>query len=345
MRPGQIGQIAEVSQGPRVTLADVAARAGVHPATASRALSPDRQPMIGPGTVQRVVQAAADLAYEPDLVARALRTQRSFTVGVLMPGPEDPSVLPLLRGVEDGLAAAGYATLLAGPGGADREAAVARMRARHVDGLIIPGAVLASTACASAPPDAWPPGLPVVVAGRPPAPARVPAAAVDHAHGARLVLDHLTGLGHRRIGRITLPAGGASPSHRPGVRDLAARAGTAQEGQRCAHALLAQGCTAIAAATDLLAAGVLAAVAQAGQRCPADITVTGYGDTPLSTALAPPLTTVRLPYFQVGRLAAELLLAAISGQPAPAEIRYAAPELVVRASCAPGPGYDRHTHT
>ena len=86
-------------------------------------------------------------------------------------------------------------------------------------------------------------------------------------------------------------------------------------------------------------------MAQAGQRCPADITVTGYGDTPLSTALTPPLTTVRLPYFQVGRLAAELLLAAISGQPAPAEIRYAAPELVVRASCAPGPGYDRHTHT
>ena len=158
-----------MSQGPRVTLADVAARAGVHPATASRALSPDRQPMIGPGTVQRVVQAAADLAYEPDLVARALRTQRSFTVGVLMPGPEDPSVLPLLRGVEDRLAAAGYATLLAGPGGADREAAVARLRARHVDGLIIPGAVLASTARASAPPDAWPPGLPVVVADGPPA--------------------------------------------------------------------------------------------------------------------------------------------------------------------------------
>ena len=70
MRPGQIGQIAEVSQGPRVTLADVAARAGVHPATASRALSPDRRPMLGPGTVERVVQAAADLAYQPDLVAR-----------------------------------------------------------------------------------------------------------------------------------------------------------------------------------------------------------------------------------------------------------------------------------
>jgi LacI family transcriptional regulator len=328
----------------RVKLADVAAAAGVHPATASRALSPDRQPMLGPGTVQRVVQAAADLGYEPDLVARALRTHRSFTVGVLLPGPDDPAGLPLLRGAEDGLAAAGYATLLAGPGGPDRDDPVARLRARQVDGLIIPGTVLASTVYAREPPGAWPPGLPVVVAGAPPAPARVPAAAVDHARGARLVLDHLTGLGHRRIGRITLPAGGAAPSHRPGVRDLAARAGTAREGQRCARALLARGCTAIAAATDQLAAGALAAVTQAGLRCPADITVTGYGDTPLSAALTPPLTTVRLPCFQVGRTAAELLLAAISGRAAPAEIRYAAPELVVRASGAPAPAYDRHTH-
>ena len=164
---------------------------------------------------------------------------------------------------------------------------MARLLARHVDGLIIPGTAFASTVYASAPPDAWPPGLPVVVAGSPAAPARVPAAAVDHAHGARLVLDHLAGLGHRRTGRITLAAGGAGPSHRPGVIDLAAKAGTAQEGQRCAHALLARGCTAIAAATDLLAAGALAAVAQAGLRCPADITVVGYGDTPLSAALTP----------------------------------------------------------
>jgi LacI family transcriptional regulator len=335
MRPGQI---AEVSQGPRVKLADVAARAGVHPGTASRALSPDRQSVLGQDTVQRVVQAAADLGYEPDLLARALRTQRSFNVGVLMPDPDDPSVLPLLRGIEDGLAAAGYAALIAGP--ADRAGALARMRARHVDGLIVPGRVYAA-----APPDAWPPGLPVVVAGSPQAPARVPAAAVDHAHGARLILDHLAGLGHQHIGRITRPASGPRTGpgrgHRPGVVDLAARAATAEEGRRCARALLRRGCTAIAAATDLLAAGALAAVTEAGLRCPADVTVTGYGDTPLSAALAPPLTTVRLPYFLVGRHAAELLLAAIADRAAPAEIRYAAPELVIRGSCAPEPAVNR----
>jgi len=330
MRPGQI---AEVSQGPRVKLADVAARAGVHPGTASRALSPDRQSVLGRGTVQRVLQAAADLGYEPDLLARALRTQRSFNVGVLMPDPDDPSVLPLLRGIEDGLAAAGYAALIAGP--ADRAAALARMRARHVDGLIVPGRVYAA-----APPDAWPAGLPVVVAGSPQVPARVPAAAVDHAHGARLILDHVAGLGHQNIGRITRPGDGPG-THRPGVAGITARAATAEEGRRCARTLLRQGCTAIAAATDLLAAGALAAVTEAGLRCPADITVTGYGDTPLSAALTPPLTTVRLPYFLVGRHAAELLLAAIADRAAPAEIRYAAPELVVRGSCAPEPAVNR----
>jgi LacI family transcriptional regulator len=330
MRPGQI---AEASQGPRVKLADVAARAGVHPGTASRALSPDRQSVLGRGTVQRVLQAAADLGYEPDLLARALRTQRSFNVGVLMPDPDDPSVLPLLRGIEDGLAAAGYAALIAGP--ADRAAALARMRARHVDGLIVPGRVYAA-----APPDAWPPGLPVVVADSPQAPARVPAAAVDHAHGARLILDHLAGLGHQNIGRITRPGDGPG-THRPGVTAMTARAATAEEGRRCARTLLRQGCTAIAAGTDLLAAGALAAVTEAGLRCPADITVTGYGDTPLSAALTPPLTTVRLPWFLVGRHAAELLLAAIADRAAPAEIRYAAPELVVRGSCAPAPAVNR----
>lgn len=122
---------------------------------------------------------------------------------------------------------------------------------------------------------------------------------------------------------------------------MTARAATAEEGRRCARTLLRQGCTAIAAGTDLLAAGALAAVTEAGLRCPADITVTGYGDTPLSAALTPPLTTVRLPWFLVGRHAAELLLAAIADRAAPAEIRYAAPELVVRGSCAPAPAVNR----
>jgi len=84
--------------------------------------------VLGRGTVQRVLQAAADLGYEPDLLARALRTQRSFNVGVLMPDPDDPSVLPLLRGIEDGLAAAGYAALIAGP--ADRAAVLVLLQRR-----------------------------------------------------------------------------------------------------------------------------------------------------------------------------------------------------------------------
>jgi len=316
MRPGNV---AAARQPRRVRLTEVAARAGVHPGTASRALSADRRLMVGQETMQRVLRAAADLGYEPDLLARGLRTQRSFTVGVLIPGLDDLSVLPLLRGAEEALAGAGYAALIASIGG-NREAVLARMRTRHVDGLIIAGRLYAS-----APPSAWPSALPVVVAGGPSAPPGVPAAAVDHELGARLIRDHLLRLGHRRIGRITR-----------------AEASTAREAARCTRRLVGEGCTAIAASSDLLAAGALTALAGTGRRCPRDVTVTGYGDTPLSTGLAPALTTVRLPYFEVGREAAALLLTEITDVTPVAGTRQVAPELVIRASSGPaGPSPDR----
>jgi LacI family transcriptional regulator len=306
--------------GHRVTLADVAARAGVHPGTASRALSPDRQPLVRQATLQRVLKAAADLGYEPDLLARGLRTHRSSTAGVLVPDLEGPAVLPLLRGIEDGLAAAGYAALVASAGRRTGPA-LTRMRSRHVDGLILAGH-------AASP--GFSPGLPAVAADPPhPAPG-VPTVAADHALGASLVLSHLAGLGHQHVARIGLREGPPGPAH------VMANADTPGEGARCCRELLERQphLTAIAAASDLLAAGCCAALAQAGLGCPADVTVVGYGDQPLSAALWPPLTTVRLPHREIGRQAAALLLGTISGRPASLVACYLAPELVVRASSA-----------
>src|ERR1022692_1393177 len=122
-----------------VTLRDVAARAGVHPATASRALNPETRLLVRGDTALRVLQAAEFLGYRPNPVARSLRTRRSNTIGVLIPDLNNPLFPPIVRGIEDRLAAAGYVAL---PGNTDgdteRERIVfEQMRARHVDGFVL----------------------------------------------------------------------------------------------------------------------------------------------------------------------------------------------------------------
>src|ERR1700728_2050138 len=95
-----------------VTLKDVARRAGVHPATASRALSPQTRLLVSEATARRVQDAAAALGYRPNAVARSLRTRKSHTIGVLIPDLNNPLFPPIVRGLEDRLAEHGYVALL-----------------------------------------------------------------------------------------------------------------------------------------------------------------------------------------------------------------------------------------
>src|SRR5690242_850396 len=124
---------------PVVTLKDVARRAGVHPATASRALSPETRLLVSDATARRVMDAAAALGYRPNAVARSLRTRRSHTIGVLIPDLNNPLFPPMVRGLEDRLAADGYVTLIGNTDADDdREQMVFElMRARHVDGFVL----------------------------------------------------------------------------------------------------------------------------------------------------------------------------------------------------------------
>src|SRR5258708_29566204 len=146
---------------PPVTLRDVAVRAGVHPATASRALNPETRILVSEDTARRVLDAAAALGYRPNPVARSLRTRRSHTVGVLIPDLNNPLFPPIVRGLEDKLAAAGYVALL---GNTDADANRERilfdqMRARHVDGFVLATATLHDRLLA----EAAEAGLPVVL--------------------------------------------------------------------------------------------------------------------------------------------------------------------------------------
>jgi LacI family transcriptional regulator len=331
------------------TLRDVAAAARVHPATASRALNPETRILVSEETARRVTAAAAKLGYRPNPVARSLRTRRSHTVGVLIPDLNNPLFPPIVRGLEDKLAAAGYVALL---GNTDADASRERlifeqMRARHVDGFVLATAtlhdrLLAEVAAAD---------LPVVLMNRLAQDYSFPSVSVDNEQGIRMAITHLARLGHTRIAHIAGPQEASTGVGRlRGFREGMASHGleasgdlivfasryTVEEGARCCGELLARhgGFSAVAAANDMLAVGCYTALEEAGLRCPDDISVMGFNDMPFIDRLRPPLTTVRFPHYQLGTEAAQLLLERISEREGPVKILYLAPELVVRGSTA-----------
>jgi LacI family transcriptional regulator len=331
------------------TLRDVAAAARVHPATASRALNPETRILVSEETARRVIDAAGRLGYQPNAVARSLRTRRSHTVGVLIPDLNNPLFPPIVRGLEDRLAAAGYVALL---GNTDADPSRERtlfeqMRARHVDGFVLATATLRDQLLA----EAATADVPLVLMNRVAPEYGFPSVSADNEQGARMAVSHLARLGHSRIAHIAGPQEASTGVERlRGFRDGMATHGlkvdedlisyarkyTVEEGTRCCGDLLAGHgeFTAITAANDMLAVGCYAALDESARQCPEDISVIGFNDMPFIDRLRPPLTTMRFPHYQLGTEAAELLLERINGTQGPGKIRYLAPELVVRGSTA-----------
>ncbi len=335
---------------PPVTLRDVAEFAGVHPATASRALNPETRILVSEETTRRVLDAAGELGYRPNPVARSLRTRRSHTVGVLIPDLNNPLFPPIVRGLDDRLAAAGYVALIGNTDGDDERERVVfeQMRARHVDGFVLATAHLRSPLLA----EAARAGMPVVLMNRLAEDYSFPSVSVDNERGIRMAVTHLAGLGHRRIAHIAGPQDVSTglSRHRgflaamescglpagPG-QVVFARSFSLDEGARCCRELLTAParCTAVAAGNDMLALGCYAELDAAGLTCPDDISIVGFNDMPFIDLLKPPLTTVRFPHYQVGTEAAQLLLERIGGLAGPVKILYLAPEFITRGSTAP----------
>ena len=331
------------------TLRDVAAAAKVHPATASRALNPETRLLVSEDTAKRVAAAAARLGYRPNPVARGLRTRRSYTVGVLIPDLNNPLFPPIVRGLEDKLADAGYVALI-GNTDADpnRERLLfEQMRARHVDGFVLATATLHDQMLAAAAEAE----MPVVLMNRLSQDYSFPSVSVDNEQGARMAVTHLARLGHTRIAHIAGPQEASTGVSRlRGFRDGMTQHGlavddsliayatkyTVEEGTRCCRELLARRgtFTAIAAANDMLAVGCYAAFEEAAADCPDELSLVGFNDMPFIDRLRPPLTTVRFPHYQLGTEAAQLLLERIGGGAGPVKILYLAPELIVRGSTA-----------
>jgi DNA-binding LacI/PurR family transcriptional regulator len=328
----------------RPTIVDVAARAGVSKSLVSRALR-------GATTVSAerraaVWQAVEELGYRPNAVARSLVQRRSQTVGVLVADLHNLFFAGILDGIEAAAAPRGYRVLIIT--GHRRRAAEApaleTLLELRVDGIILAGALLSNRVVTEARA-----AVPVALVARDVRVPGVDTVANDDLAGAALAVEHLHGLGHRQIALVDGGRGPGAADRRRGYEAAMHRLGlgvhvrvatgdfTDEGGYQAARSLLAQGPapTAICAANDLAATGVLTALLEAGLRVPADVSLVGYDDTALAALRHLSLTTVHQPRAAIGQAAMEAVLARIDGGDGRARRVLLAPSLVERATTGP----------
>jgi LacI family transcriptional regulator len=338
-----------------VTLATVAQRAGVSPATVSRVLNGDYP--VAAETRKRVEKAVRELDYVVNAHARALLHSTSGIVGAIMNDLSDPFFALVLRGVQSAAGDMSRLVVTANTGGdPDREFTYIEMlRRQRADAVIIVGAgpedpgyrrQLVAQARGLRAQDSR-----LVLCGRP-KPARDASVNVvnfDNVATGRTLVEHLTGLGHRRIAYLGGPPGRTtSTERRRGVVEGMEAAGlevderllmdgdfTRDGGYAAAGELIDSDLdfTAIIGGNDQMAIGALVALRDAGLSVPADVSVVGFGDIPIAADLLPALTTVHLPLEEAGRQALSL---AFTPQ-GPAKTVTLPHSLVVRDSTGPAP--------
>ncbi|WP_228010280.1 LacI family DNA-binding transcriptional regulator [Nonomuraea phyllanthi] len=316
----------------RVTVRDVAARAGVSATTVSRVIKGDYP--VAQATRTRVLRAMRELDYVLNVHARALSGASTQMVAFVLDDVTGPSFAYVAKGVEQQATTEGRLCMVCTTHGdpARELAVVEAMREQRADAVILVGGgslddayVERMTHFAHALDKA---GSRLVLCGRPPLGADVPTTVVeyDNEGGAYAMTSHLLSQGHRRIALIGASADdlsttkadrgrGFARAHQafgvPFDPDLVVPAGfDRNDGYDAARRLLALGAefTAVFAATDMVAIGVLAALREAGLRVPDDVSLAGYDDIPFAADLSPGLTTVRIPTEELGRTAVRLAL-------------------------------------
>ena len=331
-------------------LADVATRAGVSIATASRTLSGSRA--VSPDLRLRVLEAADELAYTVNPHARSLAGGLTSVIGLMVYEIGDPYFAEIAGGVVEIAGERGWSVQVSHQ---DRThtsdlAGVRLLRAQRVGAIVIAGSGYrdaAKNATVNAELEAYAAsgGRLVAIGHRN---LNCHAVVPDNVGAARVAAEHLISLGHRRIGVISGPEGLTTVADRgQGIEDAAAAAGITdvawahaaftRDGGRAATTRLLEGrgdLTAIIALNDTMAIGALSVLREQGIQVPQAVSVTGIDDVQVAQDLAPALTTVRLPMASMGRQAALLALQMGLGVRCVQEVEH---ELVVRASTAPPP--------
>jgi len=315
-------------------MAEVAARAGVSAQTVSRVVNDS--PRVEPATRARVEAAMAALGYRPHRAARALRTGRTQTLGLVASTLASVGNSRMLQAVADAAAQRSYAVVVVTLAGGDISDAFERLRDQGVDGAIVLNEATELARGAGAPE-----GIDLVVVDSPPDD-RFTVVETDHRGGARAAVAHLLDLGHDTVHHVAGPEGSFAAAERAaGWRDaLAGRAvpepvpgdWTAASGFRAAGEFGPE-VTAVFAANDQMALGLLRGFAEAGRDVPAAVSVVGFDDVADAADYRPPLTTVRQDFDALGERAVATLVGRIEGV-AERGVDVVPATLVVRASAA-----------
>ncbi|MDI7773926.1 LacI family DNA-binding transcriptional regulator [Asticcacaulis sp. EMRT-3] len=330
------------------SIQDVAKLAGVSTATVSRVLSGYAH--VTQDMKARVMTAVTRLGYEPNGMARNLRTARTSRLIVTVPDITNIFYSNIIRGAEESAHAAGYAVLLGDVGteGDSGDSYAGLLRRKEADGLIFLGHTLpVSLAVMAALPDA-----PIVNGCEFSEAITVSSVHIDNTGAAREVMEYLYNLGHTRIAALTGPMDSpisrdrfdgvvAAAQSRRLMAHLTGKIGdfSIESGALLAEQVLAQDKrpTAIFCFSDDMAMGALYAIRRAGLRCPQDVSVVGFDDIHSARFAEPPLTTVRQPMHDIGRRCVGLLLGILRGDIRERTYVTLAHQLVVRDSSAAPP--------
>ena len=337
----------------RVTARDVADLVGVSPSTVSRVLNNSKNNLISEKTRQRVIEVANQLGYTPDPIARALRGAQSNLLGLIVREIADPFFAAFISEISIQARALNYHLVL-GHAQSDPEEALTMtdvLDTRHTDGVIILGDLQDDEAALQ---EMLKGKHAVVAVSRGPSPASLYTVNADNYAGTFELLDHLYALGHRRFGFVDGGWLGDIRERREAfikymeTRNLHIAPGwiqtqpnTAEGGYRaaCAFIDLAERPTAIFAADDIMAIGLLKALTDAGLRVPDDFSVVGFDDIELAKYFCPALTTMRQPIDEMSRQVLSLVLELINEPDLQREqtMIQIPPVLMVRESTGPAP--------
>lgn len=337
-----------------VSIQDIAEAAGVSHSTVSRALHDN--PLISPEVRQRIRLLAQEMGYTPNAVAQSLKGKRTNTVGLVITTISDPFLGRVVRGIEDVAQAANVSVFLSiSYNDPERELEIIEtFHRRRVDGVIsstsqIRGPYFQRLAQLN---------MPTVVINQQAERdgEQLPAVDADDYGGGRQAVEHLIGLGHRRIGYLGVGSRMASNQRRlAAYRDALAAAGIQFDetwirlpesdyrthsddviiGQALMLEALAADITAVFCYNDMIAVGALMACHMRGIAVPGQISIVGYDDVEIANYVMPPLTTIHQPKLRLGEIAMQMLLDIIDGKPVQSQVL--ATELVARASTGPAP--------
>lgn len=332
----------------RVTIKDVAAKAGVSYQTVSRVLNDKGE--VADDTRLRIQAAIDELEFRPNAVARSLVSQRTHVLGLLTADFSDYTHARIIEGAETEARRRGYLIFVTGgergPDGEPLDTPLLTQHQHQAEGLFI--------VYHGANRDRYdlfnqmPRDLPLVTIGYAPGRAGVLTVGIANVEGGRQATEHLIRLGHRSIAQITGPMQMyASQERYQGYEEalktagivcepemIASGAWTSADGYRATLRLLDQAqFTALFVQNDRMAMGALQALRERGRAVPDDVAVVGFDDIPSTPYFDPPLTTVHQPTFELGEAGARLLIDQINGLPAPTEPLRLTTHLVVRQSC------------